>query len=142
MNKKISRMIAILLVLVLCVSTTALAEDINYIEKSTLARASSYIDSSTATITSSKGTITVRFSIIGTAKMTSLGATKIEIKSSSGTTLKTYTTGLMGSDVSYHSGSITYAGVSGVSYYAVVYFKAANSSGSDTTTKTTASIKA
>ena len=79
--------------------------------------------------------------------MDSVGATAILIKNSSGTTIKTYTpastNGMMGYDKIFHSGSVTYSGVTeGSSYYAVVYFKAAKGSGYDTSYYTTDLTKA
>lgn len=135
MKKNITRTISLMLMLTLCVSTMIIPA---------AARSSLYIDSRYASATSiGGGKITVAFDITATAKMTTIGATKIEVKNSSGKTLRTYNstdTGyeyMMGSNRIVHSNSVTYQGVSGNSYYAVVYFKAGNSSGSDTATYTT-----
>jgi hypothetical protein len=104
---------------------------------------SSYISAVWASATGSNGKITVEFDITGTSRMTSLGATKVQIKDSSGTTVKTFysstTSGMIGYNKSYYYSTVTYNGAtSGKKYYAVVSFKAANSSGSDTDTYVTA----
>lgn len=48
----------------------------------------------------------------------------------------------MGKNKNTHSGAVTYQGVSGNQYYAVAYFKAANSSGSYTDSATSFSVTA
>ena len=69
--------------------------------------------------------------------------TKIVIKTYSGTTVKTYNytddgfAYLLGHNCSTYTASVSYPGFPGNQYYAVVYFKAGNSSGSETTTYTT-----
>ncbi len=88
------------------------------------------------------GKITVYFSVTGTDTMSQLGATKIYIKNSSGTTVRSYysysTPSMMGHNVEYYEGSVTYNGaISGQMYNAVIYYKAANSSGSETRSFTT-----
>ncbi len=135
MKRNIVRTINLVLVLVLCVSILAIPA---------AARSSDYIVSRYASATSiDGGKITVDFRITATGSMTTIGATKIEIKNSSGTTLRTYKStetgyeSLMGSNRTVYSSSVTYQGISGNSYYAVVYFKAENSSGSDIATYTT-----
>lgn len=105
-------------------------------------RASEYISSVWATCSSGNGSITTEFSITAKSQMSSLGATTIEIKNSSGTTVKVFfyesTSGMMGSNRTYYRSSVTWNGAtSGSKYYAIVYFKAANSNGYDTTSYTT-----
>lgn len=99
-------------------------------------RASYYISSTYASISNNSGTVTVSFDIIATGRMTSVGATVIRIKDANDTTVKTFysssTSGMMGYNCVSHVGSVTYNGISGKKYYAVVSFKAENSSGSDT----------
>jgi hypothetical protein len=108
------------------------------------ARASDYISRCSASVTAAgSGKIKVTFTVNGTGIMTSIGATKVEIKNSAGTTIQTYNytnsgySSMMGSNRSTYTSSVTYSGVFGATYYAIVYFKAANSSGSDTDTVTT-----
>lgn len=110
-------------------------------------QASAYITSVYANTTGGSGSITVYFSITGKNKMTSLGATRIVIYDTNGTPVKTYkydtTSGMMGYNKTFHSGSVTwYGATSGSKYYAIVGYKAADSSGSDTTTYTTGYAKA
>lgn len=135
MKKNTFRTICTVLTLAICLSSLITAE----------ARASLYIDSRYASTTSiGSGKITVHYDITATGRMTTIGATKIEIKNSSGTTIKTYKNTdagyayLMDSNRTFYSGSVTYQGIRGNAYYAVVWFKAGNSSGSDTATYTTA----
>jgi len=135
MKRNIMRTISIALILALCISTLSVTE---------AARSSDYIISRYASVSSAGGgRITVNYSITATSKMTTIGATKVEIKNSSGTTLRTYKSTdagyeyMMSSNIAIYSSSVPYQGISGNSYYAVVYFKAGNSSGSDTSTYTT-----
>lgn len=136
MKNNTLRVLTILLVFALCISTLPIAAE---------ARASYYIDSIYASATKdSAGRVTVYFDITGTGKMTEIGATKVEIKNTHNTTVKTFNytdTGnehMMGSNRTFYASSVTYQGLSGSAYYAVVYFKSGNSSGSDTRTYTTA----
>jgi len=111
-------------------------------EQVSVARSSAYISTYSASISASKGTIKVSFSITGMKKMTSIGATVIKIKDSNDNIVKTFyassTSGMLDYNTQFHSGSVSYSGAtSGTSYCAVVTFKAANSSGSDSATYTT-----
>jgi len=106
-------------------------------------QASNYITSTFADTTNNGGSVTVDFNMVGTGLMSSLGAQRIVIKNSSGSTVKTFhyytTTGMMGYNKYAHGGSVTWTGGSAsAKYYAVVTFYAANSSGSDTATYITA----
>lgn len=102
-------------------------------------QASNYISSTYADITNNGGSVTVSFNILGTNKMDSLGAQKIEIKNSSGTVVKTFyyynTAGMMGYSKYSHSNSVTWTGGSAsAKYYAVVTFKAVLGTGHDDAT--------
>ncbi len=116
------------------VETEAPVEDV-------VTRASEYIAAVYASITNTNGTVKVTFDITATGRMTSVGATVIRIKDSNGTTIKTFeyetTSGMMGYNCISHIGSVTYKGVPGGKYYAVVSFVAKNSSGSDSAAYTT-----
>ncbi len=109
-------------------------------------RASKYISSYNAVIYSSDNEITVDCSITGTGRMKTLGIKSVKIYTSSGTNVATYsytTDGyeyLMGSDTGRKTASVTYTGVSGRTYYAVVTFYASDGSGSDSRTHTTKTI--
>ena len=140
MKKTVLRTLSLLLVLSFCLSAMAFAG---------ARRTSDYIESCYAY--SSKvggGSVKITFDITGTGTMTSIGATKIEIKNSSGTTVKTYKNTdpgfsyMLASNRTSYASSVTYPGLAGSSYYAVVYFKAGNSSGSDTDTYTTGYVTA
>ncbi|WP_394272149.1 acid shock protein [Butyricicoccus sp.] len=133
MKANMKKIIALVLVFALCLSVAAFAAE---------TRASNFINSKVATASSGNG-ITVTFTIRATGTMTDLGATKIVIKTYSGTTVKTYNytddgfAYLLGHNCSTYTASVSYPGFPGNQYYAVVYFKAGNSSGSETTTYTT-----
>ena len=109
-------------------------------------RASKYISSYNAVIYSSGNEITVDCSITGTGRMKTIGIKSVKIYTSSGTNVATYsytTDGyeyLMGSDTGRKTASVSYTGVSGRSYYAVVTFYVSDGSGSDSRTHTTKTI--
>ena len=104
--------------------------------------ASAYINGVWAEAVGSDGDVRVNFSISATGTMTSLGASKIQIKDSSDTIVKTFYASTSGgmtgySRSSYSSHVIWYDATPGAKYYAVVYFQATNSSGGDSSTYTT-----
>lgn len=141
MRKQSQRIGALILVAILIIvfAVPVMATDN---ENSISPRSSAYITAVWASASGGTGSITVDFSITGTGRMSSLGATTVSIRDSSGTTIKTFhyttTDGMMGSNQGYYSSSVTwYGATSGSKYYAVVYFKASNSSGYDTTSYTT-----
>ena len=112
-------------------------------------KSSRYISDYYATVTpTGNGNLKINFQITGTGVMTEIGATKIELKTSDGTTVKTFRytdpgyPNLMSKDDVYYSSYITYSGVSGKSYYAVVTFYAGNDNGNDSTSYTTDSTTA
>lgn len=135
MIKRLSKLIAIVLMFAICLSSTAMAVE---------ARSSEYIRTASATASGGSGSITVSFSITAKSSMDKLGASKIEIKNSSGTIVKTFysstTTGMTTSNAISFSNSVTYNGTSGVKYYAVVYFIASNTNGSGTGSCTTNTV--
>lgn len=135
MIKRFSKIIAIVLMLTLCLSSFAMAVD---------ARSSAYIKSFSASASGGSGKITVSFNIKATDTMSKLGASMIEIKNSNGVTVKTFhaatTSGMTTSDTVTFNGSVTYSGTAGEQYYAVVYFIASNSSGYDTASCTTSKV--
>lgn len=104
-------------------------------------KASAYISSVYAYGTGGSRSASVYFDITGTGKMTSLGATNIVLyKSGSGyVTQKQYVyyPNMMGYNKSYHSDTESFSGLSAGTYYAIVYYKASNSYGYDTTSYTT-----
>lgn len=110
--------------------------------------ASNYLNRYLVTLVSgdSSGEVVLSFSIRAMDKMSLLGLSKVEIYRSNGAYVTTIfgntTNGLLGSSASYHSGMYTYHGASGVSYYAVATVYAGNSSGSDSRSVTTNTVKA
>lgn len=133
MKKTVIKTISLVLVMAFCLAPIALAATL----------ASDYIKRCTIWGTSAgNGTVSFSFSITGNEKMTEISATKIEVKNSSGVTVKTFRytiedyAFMMGRNKNIHSGTVTYQGVSGNQYYAIAYFKVANSSGGDTDTAT------
>ena len=101
-------------------------------------RASDYISYVYAYTSINNGYVKVYFAITGTGTMTSLGATEIFIYDSDDDLVamldSSNTSGLMGYNRGYYSNTVTgLSAVSGEHYYAIVGFKAANSSGYDTT---------
>ena len=105
-------------------------------------RASDYIFSVYADVTRIGNSVDIYFTITATGVMTSVGATDIAIFNNHGNCVallnSSNTTGLMGSNCSFYFNTITWNGaVTGDRYYAIVFFKAENSSGYDTTCYTT-----
>ena len=101
-------------------------------------RASAYISYVYARTTVSGSSVNVYFAITGTGTMSSLGATGITIYNSSNTCVaildSSNTTGLMGYNRGYYSNTISWNGAeSGERYYAIVGYKAEDSTGYDTT---------
>jgi hypothetical protein len=103
-------------------------------------KSSRYISDCYAKVTpTGSGNLKISFQITGTGYMTDIGATKIELKTSGGTTVKTFRytdpdySNMMGENDVYYSSYITYSGVPGKSYYAIVTFYAGNDSGNDST---------
>lgn len=148
MKRKLFHITALFLsILILCTTIAPVfAEDSN---GGISPQASNYISSYSAYVEagSTTGSLKVQFNITATGKMTSLGASKIQIYNSSGTCVKTFystsTTGMMASNRFSYSSSVTYTGAtSGAKYYAVITFKASNSSGGDSGTYTTSYGKA
>ena len=104
-------------------------------------KASAYINNVYAYGTGGSGSASVYFDITGTGKMTSLGATNIVLyKSGSGYVSQKqyyYYPNMMGYNKTYHYDTESFSGLSAGTYYAVVYYKASNSYGYDTTSYTT-----
>ncbi len=137
MTRKTTKIIALVLMLALALSTGAMAAERETAEP----YSNSYIKSCWASISQSGGTVTVNFTTRGTGVMTSIGASTIKIYTSGGTRVKTFysssTSSMLGSNRTSYSSSVTYYGDSGTSYYAIVTHYAANSSGGGTQNYTT-----
>lgn len=134
MKKRCFRWIAMLLVLVLAVAPmTAFAAE---------PRASAYIESTGVGMERVSNGVKVSFDIMGTGTMSNIGVTMIQIYTAGGDFAKGFyystTSGLMGYNRMSYGNSITWTGASSSTrYYAVVTFKASNSTGSDTHTMIT-----
>ena len=144
MKKRLIRILALVLILSVVVFPNTVAAATGDTGESVLEpQASNYISTTYASTTNNGGSVTVRFNTVGTGKMSSIGAQRIVIKNSSGSTVQSFyyytTAGMMSSNAYSHIGSVTWTGGSATAkYYAVVTFYAANSSGSDTATYVTA----
>lgn len=97
------------------------------------------------------GFLNIFFDITGKGKMDELGATTVYLYEVDGMTERLIATfnyltpkyaDMMGGNSSYHSGNLPYNGTPGHKYYATVYFRAGNSSGSGTTSYTTSTVVA
>lgn len=140
MYKKSVRIITLVLIVALLLSTAALATE---------NRASEYISSKIAYITSTGGgSINIYFDVIATGRMSTLGASVIKVYKSNGDMVKTFRSVFEGcehmvaSNVITYANYVTYDGVPGQSYYAVVTFYAADSTGSDSIPYTTSTEQA
>ena len=101
-------------------------------------RASDYIRSVYAYTSVSNGSVNVYFSITGTGTMDSIGATEIAVYNSHNYCVAYHnyssTPGMMGSNTFYYSNTINCCSAdSNESYYALVFFRAEDSTGYDTT---------
>ncbi len=139
---KIKRLFSAILVLTLIFSmcSAAFAEEIT-------PRANPYIGRKTGSISSAgSGKININFSVDSADIMTTLGASKIELYKADGTYLKTFYSSaypnMLGSNTYTYGSSVSYNGVSGESYYAVITYYASCSKGSSTSTLTTLTVKA
>ncbi len=140
MKTKLCRGLSLVLILTLafCSGIPAMAVGV---------RTNYYIDSGGVGISSNgTGLVSVSFDVVGTGRMTKIGASTIYMKDASGTTVKTYTypaySHLQSSNRASYGTSITFYGTTGATYYAVVVLYAANSSGSGTLTVTSDTVVA
>ena len=145
MNKNNTRILSLLLIFTLALSTMAAATAVSV-------PASDYIQNCSADISSTgRGNVKVSFSITGTGTMDSIGASSIYLYESTGSgwklvksflnTQSTYSY-MMASNTRSHSGNVTYSGTSGKQYYATVYFWAGKNGGGDSASRTTSVVTA
>lgn len=133
MNKKVYRIISLILVLSAVLMISAAAAYIPPDSPDSSAYISSY---SVSIINGGNGKLKVDFDITGKSIMTKIGASCIKIFKSNGTHVATLwhtdsgRGGMMGSNDYYHSDVETYIVTPG-SYYVIITFYAKNSSGSD-----------
>jgi hypothetical protein len=135
MYKTIRKIVLIVLVISALSSVSAFAAE---------TRASLYISSYRASvIPTGNGKVNIEFSVVGTGTMTKIGSSVIQVYKSDGTLVATFSytnsgyENMMGANTYTHTGSVSYSGISGQSYYSIVTFFAKNSNGSDSKTYTT-----
>ena len=111
-------------------------------------RASAYLSRYIATLSegNAPGQLNIAFSVTASRVMTKVGVSRIDIYRSNGTYVTSINgstaNGLLALSTMHHSGTYTYNGISGVSYYAIVTVYAGDTTGSDTRTVTTNTVKA
>lgn len=113
-------------------------------------KSSLYLSNYNATAFSSdNGSITVGLNVYATREMSNIGATRIVIQEKSGTSwvsVQTYysssTPGMLSNNTSGYSSNLTYYGVQGNTYRAIVTVYAGNSSGSSSAVVTTNAVTA
>ena len=103
---------------------------------------SAYISSTSAYFTRSGNDVNIYFSIVGRGMMDEIGVSKIYLYEKSGNTWSlvytfdsddpTYTSDMLSFNASAKGDHVTYSGSSTKDYYALLYFYASNSNGSDT----------
>ena len=137
--KKIYRIIAFVLVIVMSLSTVAFAavpppaEDI---------QSSKFIGSKNAAVTAmGHGTIRIDYTVTAYYTIDELGACQINLYKSTGQLMKTYYSSayasMMGYNTYTHSGYVTYPGTVGTGYYATIGFYAQDGSVAETKSITT-----
>lgn len=139
MKKIIKRMVAIAILFAMMISTVAFAAD---------ARASAYISSKGGGITATgNGNMRIVFSVTATGMMDELGASSIHIYNDDDDLEDSiyYTdpgcSDMMTTDDYSWDGEVTWEGVSGERYYAVIMFYAKDSSGDDYRGYTTSTVR-
>lgn len=141
MNRKWTRILALILVITLVASLCAMP---TYAET----YSSAYILMTSASLSagSSAGKISINYSITGMGIMDTIGALYIEVYRSSGslfcTIIGNTTNGLLVNNTFVHAGSYVVTCVPGVSYYCKVTLIAAKDGGGDTRTLRTSTIVA
>ncbi len=146
MNNKFTRVIAIILVIAVLLASAAFADDTKRENGTNQTKASLYIDSCSGKITAQgNGRFNIVFTVIGTNKMTQIGATTIRIfKNGTQVDSFSYTSsgrsGMMSYNTSGMGDTESYQGVSGATYFAKISCYARNSSGYDIKVYTTASV--
>lgn len=138
--KKNLRLLALFMALALTLSGVSIAAGENEISPYT----NNYIQSLAASVSKSGTTLYVSFAVYGTGVMKSIGASRIDLYTSSGNLVKTFYSSayatMLGSNCALYSSSVSYPGTKGTTYYAVVTAYAANDTGSGTEYYTTGSI--
>lgn len=131
--KKFIKTFSLCLIIIAVISTTAFAAAP---DDPVDPQSNSYIWTTTVGIVPlGSGKIEVDFSLTAMGKMTDLGATRVTIYDESGKSVKIYRYTdpgydyMIGHNKYSHTATVTYQGVSGQSYYAIVSFYAGNLNG-------------
>jgi hypothetical protein len=134
MKKTLFRLIALILMLSLLLSTVAFAA----------VESSAYIAVTGAYITYSGNNINVYFSVVGRGMMNEIGVSEIYLYEQNGNTwslVKTflasnpnYTADMLSYNTTAKADHVTYSGSANKNYSAILYFYAADDNGSDTIT--------
>ena len=118
--RKPYRMIALVVVLAMLLSTSAFAAE---------TRSSAYLFSYSGTLTkASTGKMCISFDVTGMGIMTAIGASIVRVYKSNGTLMKTYNytdtgcSGMLAYNTFFHASSLTYSGTTGQSYYCIIKF--------------------
>ncbi len=132
MKRRIVRIIAFIFALSMLLSTIVFATE----------KSSAYIAATNGYITFSGNNVNVYFSVIGRHLMDEIGVSEIrlfELNGNKWTRVVTfscddpdYTTDMLSYNASAKADHVTYSGDSTKSYYAILYFYAADANGSDT----------
>ncbi len=132
MRKRTFRIITLIVVLTLLLSTAAFAA----------MNASEYIAATNAWITRSGNTVEVNFSIVGTRTMDKIGVKYVYLYEQNGNcwdlvktfsyTNSQYELIMMDTDIGAHAGYLSYSGSSSKNYFADCRFYAERNGGSDT----------
>lgn len=151
MNAISKKIFALLLVLGAIFSSPALATSVPTIDndKEIIMRASYYLSSYAASCTKSGNTVSVNYNVTATGIMDYVGAIAVYIyESSNGSNFSCVRTlysanepYMIKQNSGFHATSVTYNGISGRYYYAVVSFYAEKAGGSDTRSYTTSTIR-
>lgn len=132
MKKTISAILAFLFVFMFSINTVAFAATM----------ADPYISSMSGTITSEgNGKIKITFSVRAKNTMSTLGVDSIEIYKSDGSYVNTlYSSSypnMLTTNARSYSSNVSYNGISGQNYYAIITFYASTGGGSSSPTYTT-----
>ena len=128
--KKLYRIVAFALVIVMSFSTVAFAAVLPPADDT---QSSKYIASKRAAVTAmGGGTIRIDYSVSAYYSIDELGACQINLYKSTGQLMKTYYSSayasMMGYNCGTHSGYVTYPGTVGTGYYAIITFYAEDGS--------------
>lgn len=132
MKKRTLRILSFIVIMSMLLSTVAFASQ----------NSSAYIAATSAYITYSGNNINVYFTVVGKRLMDEIGVSEILLYELNGNTWSlvcdfeadnpAYTADMLSYNASAKADHVTYSGSSTKSYYAIVYFYAADANGSDT----------